>query len=480
MKTPRYVADARSVPAILTTPRYIANFDSATAMLRATGRYLRGKDFPQVGMVPSPLIPALQPVATLINLLPRKARERLYVRSGWGEAIPSEKLDKVKAEDISRWVVSQYPRRRYPAAMIGSANGAAVHLCAALGIPWLPQTWLIPVRHPSVPVDEPRQGLEWSREPARRLLDANPDLQLHHMHDPNQDRLMLELMTYFRVKRLRLGQTYEKFLEETLLPGATVFLLECQLPWPTTLAGERHIFQMGAPGGATPEEYINGSERVEEYLARYGSHRRRWDPPEPDGERPEAEWGFEPALREDVERFARERGYKVRRIVFREPEHLSPLVADLYRWWYRERRMRVNRLLVESFIVLDPYWAVRTGSAPFWCKFAMEPPLAFLEEYLDGAGPYDEIHMMLFSHGVDSVGLVPVERWREVLGRARRQGSFIGVDERRFPRDFATFVRYYEAIQKIPARYPIPGPMALGQLDAFLSQAENRYEVEWI
>ena len=34
-------------------------------------------------------------------------------------------------------------------------------------------------------------------------------------------------------------------------------------------------------------------------------------------------------------RFARERGYRVRRIVFDEPEALSPLVADLYRWWYR-------------------------------------------------------------------------------------------------------------------------------------------------
>jgi hypothetical protein len=63
---------------------------------------------------------------------------------------------------------------------------------------------------------------------------------------------------------------------------------------------------------------------VEEYLRRYGVPRRHWDPPEPDDERPETEWGFEPALREDVEGFARERGYRVRRIVFEEPERLSP------------------------------------------------------------------------------------------------------------------------------------------------------------
>jgi hypothetical protein len=32
-----------------------------------------------------------------------------------------------------------------------------------------------------------------------------------------------------------------------------------------------------------------------------------------DAERPEAEWGFEPALGEDVERFAADRGYRLRR-----------------------------------------------------------------------------------------------------------------------------------------------------------------------
>jgi hypothetical protein len=460
------------------TPGYIANFDSATAMLRATARYLRGRDFPQLGMMPAGAMPLMEPVARLINALPEKARERLYVRSGWGEAIPPKNLGDVSAEEVSRWMVSEYPRRRHQAAAIGSSNGALVHLWAALGIPWLPQTFLIPVRRKVHP-DEPQENMEWGKEHAPGLLEANPELTLHHMHDANQDRLMIERMTYFRVKRLRLGETYERFLEETLPPGGTIFLVECRLRWPTTRVAERHVFQHGAPGGATPEEYLRGGERVEEYLKRYGSHRRRWDPPEPDGESPEAEWGFEPALEEDVERFARERGYRVRRIVFEEPEELSLLVADLYRWWYKQRGLCANRLLVESFVVMEPYWALRTGSVPFWSKFAMELPLAFLERYLDGADPYDHINLMLFSHGVDSVGLVPIERWRSLIGRARKRGAFVGVDEQRFPRDFATFIRYYTEVKKIPARYPLPGPLALSHLDAFLERAGDRYPVRW-
>jgi hypothetical protein len=115
------------------------------------------------------------------------------------------------------------------------------------------------------------------------------------------------------------------------------------------------VFQQGALGGATVSEAHQGSERVADYLRRYGSHRRRWDPPPPDADRPEAEWGFEPALGEDVERFAADRGYRVRRIVFDQPEDLSPLVADLYRDWYRRRGLPTRACLARrsSF---QPEW----------------------------------------------------------------------------------------------------------------------------
>ncbi len=200
----------------------------------------------------------------------------------------------------------------------------------------------------------------------------------------------------------------------------------------------------------------------------------------PDGERPEAEWGFDPALREDVEWFARERDYSgVRRILFEEPGGLSPLVADLYRRWYEERGLPKNRLVVESFILMEPWWALRTGSVPFWMVFNMEPSAEALERYLEGTEPYDHIYLMLFSHGVDSIGLAPIGRWRSVLQRARKHGGFVGVDERRFPRDFAAFVRYHADLKKVPARYPMPGPLPLARLDEFIGRATNRYPVRW-
>jgi hypothetical protein len=456
-------------------PSYIANFDSAAAMLRATARFLHGKDFPALGIGA-----ALGPLTPAVNWLPRRPREIFFSVGGWSEGLSASRIHTVRAEDVAEWMVSLYPRRPYPAIAIGSSGGAMVHLYAALGIPWLPQTYLIAVSQTDVHPDDGRHGMEAARHPARILLEHNPELTLHHMHDPNQDRLMLHLMTYFRVKRRSLGHAYERFINEHLEPGGILLLVECKRRWPTTRLGERHVFQFGALGGATPEEFFQGSPRVEDYLARYQSHLRRWDPPEPNGESAEAEWGFEEALREDVERLAAERGYRVVRVEFDEPEHPSPLVADLYRWWYAQRRLHPKRLLIESFILLEPYWALRVGAVPFWMKFNMEASAEWVEQYVQHAGPFDDIRLILFSHGVECVGLPPIERWRALLAQARRVGAFAGVDDTQYPRDFGVFGRYHTALTRLPARYPIPGPLSFGQLSEFLAQQGERYPVRWV
>lgn len=447
-------------------PPYIPNFDSASAMVAALARFLHGRDFPALGTGPSSRL-----LGRSVDALPRAVREQIYIWSGWIEAVPSRTLGDIRAEDISRWVVSLYPERRYPLVLVGSASGALVHLAAALGVPWLPQTFFIPVRHGGeLHPDEGKRALEWGIEHARPLLEANPELQLHHMHDPNQDRLMIQRMAYFRVKRRRLGETYERFLEERLEPEGTIVLVDCRRTWPCTRVADRHVFQFGALGGATEDEFLHGGPRVEDYLTRYGSHRRRWDPPEADEEVPEAEWGFEPSLAEDL----LATGRRVVRLAFDEPEHPSPLVADLYRAWHRERGLPANRLLVESFILLEPYWALRTGSVPFWMKFNMEPCSDWLEAYLDQSEPWDEILLMLFSHGVHSVGFPPIDRWRSLLERARERGKFVAVDERRHPLDIGVYSRYSRELQRaIAARHPLPEPIAFERVEE--AAASGRY-----
>ena len=459
--------------------KYIADFDSAAAMTRGVARFLDGKAMPAMGMMPRLFSLAASPLARAVTMSPRSVREQIYTWSGWNEAIQARKLRKVRSDGLRQWAVDQYTKRSYPCLFIGSSGGAMTHLACALGAPWLPQTFLVPVRRHGVHPDEPRQDVSWGLDHAPKLLDHNSDIQIHHMHDPNQDRLMIQHMSYFRLKLRELGKPYEEFIKEVLDPGATIFVVDCQKKWPTTKLKDRYYFQHGAVGGATIEEFHEGSPRVEKYLQRYGSHRRRWDAPEPDAERPEAEWGFEPALLDDLERFAHEGGYHLRRISYDEPRDLSPLVADLYRWWYEQRGMVANRLVAESFVLTDPWWILRTGSVPFWMVFNKEPSAEAIEAYLDERPAFDEIGMTLFSHGVESVGLVPIERWRSILNQARERGFFIGVKEKRYPRDFSVLVDFNRRIRKeIKARYPMPGPLHQSQFDKFISAYGHQYDVE--
>jgi hypothetical protein len=122
----------------------------------------------------------------------------------------------------------------------------------------------------------------------------------------------------------------------------------------------------------------------------------------------------------------------------------------------------------------------RTGAVPFWLVFPTEPLDTFLESYLSRREPFDEIGMMLFSHGVESVGLVPIERWRRILDMARQRGSFIGVDEEAYPRDFAAMLRYHTDFKEVyKARYPLPPPLSLATFDEFLAERGQEYAVRF-
>lgn len=442
----------------------VADFDSASGQLRALARALTGRYFPRLGQgrLPAAAVRAA-------NLLPLPLRQQAYVLGGVLEAVDPSRLGEVDGHRVAGWIAGHYPRRRYPAVAIGSSNGAAVSLYTALGVPWLPQTFLLPVRHPRWPPDDAHRALEFGARAAGPLLAANPDLTLHHMHDPNQDRLMVAGMAYFRLKRLTLGRAYEQFLEECLEPGGAVLLLRHNLRWPATRVAERHVFQFGAAGGATAGEYHHGGPRVREFLRRHGSGRDRWDPPGPDGEAAEAEWGFAAPLAGDVRRWAASRGHPVREITLGEPEDLSPIVAGLFRRWYAARGMPAERLLVESFVMQDPAAALRSGSVPFWTLFPVEPSVRRLAGYLSAARPYAEIRALAFQHGVRSIGLAGLASWHAQLGRATRDGRFLALDESRYPADFAAMARYGAALRRQRPAYPLPErPLTIADADALL------------
>ena len=110
----------------------------------------------------------------LVNYLPRRAREWVYSIGGMTEAVSQREVGKLNFDDIAEWITSLLPKRSYPGVFIGSSNGALVHLAAALAIPWLPQTFLCPVRDALSDPDDARAPQPFGEQ---RDLEAFRDLR---------------------------------------------------------------------------------------------------------------------------------------------------------------------------------------------------------------------------------------------------------------------------------------------------------------
>ncbi|NLP60293.1 hypothetical protein [Paraburkholderia sacchari] len=425
-------------------PPGIARFDSAAAMAQALASALRGEPFASPSQ--SPLLDRLMPA---INALPKRQREWTYIVGGMSEGIGPGDAGRLDIERIAEWITGLYPRGSAGCAFVGSSNGAMIHLAAALGAPWLPQTFLCPVRAPFSDPDDVEHSFKAGGRIVEAMLAADSRIAVHQMHDPNQDRLMLHSIRYFRIKHRRLPLAYREFLLGTLERGATLYVVNCTRDWPVTSTGDRSYFQFGATGGATESEYLQGGERVRAFLEREGSARMRWEPPPPDTRAPEAEWGFDAALYEELERLAAGMDWRIVEIRFREPEALSFAAARVYRRWYEDADIEPRHLLVDSFMLMDPLTTLKLQALPFWLLFNVEPSADALQRFLEDEPAFETIDMMLFSHGVQSIGLAPISRWRALLDYAAGTGRFAGVDPERYPRDFATFSRFGQALAQL-------------------------------
>lgn len=255
----------------LTPDEVVASFDSASVLHAATAAALRGQSFPHLGN--NKLVGAAVRVG---GRLPWPVLRHLYTRIGASEGITPNRIGDVDMAAVPGWLADSYPRRPYPAVMLGSSNGALTHLAAAMQLPWLPGTVLVPVARTGDP-QRPVDAMRFGQQVAPPLLDRNADIVLHHMHDPVQDELMVARMTYFRLKWRTLPAAYAAFLTETLRPGAPVILVEDTSTWPVVRLSDRHVFQSGAQGGLDPDNYLS-----------------RPHTPTADDEAAEAEWGAEP------------------------------------------------------------------------------------------------------------------------------------------------------------------------------------------
>jgi hypothetical protein len=430
---------SRRGPDRLAPQDVVASFDSATVLHAGLAAALRGQPFPHLGHSAG--------TAAAVRVggrLPWPILRRLYTRIGASEGIDPQRLADVDMTAVAQCLADGYPQRGYPAALVGSTNGALAHLAAALQVPWLPGTVLVPVaRHgdPQRPVDALRFGERF----APRLLAANPDVVLHHMHDQVQDKLMVARMTYFRTKWRQFPEAYARFLTDCLIPGAPVVLVEDVSCWPVVRVGDRHVFQSGAQGGRHPQDYLRCPHT-----------------PQADDQAPEAEWGANPDFGTALSTWCSAHGHPLVKLSYSGPQAPAHAVATVIRDWYARRGEPADRLLVPSFVLGDPWRTINAAAVPFWTFFSVRPALQALEAHLEASAPYRMVDVLLFQHGVRSEGIAYPDQW---LATARRHGAtarLLAADRSRFPHDIASLGRYGRALADLPpARQPW-SPLAVG------------------
>jgi len=188
------------------------------------------------------------------------------------------------------------------------------------------------------------------------------------MHDPVQDRLMIQRMAMLRLKHLAIPAGYETLLS-SMPEDSPLYIIDCRYRWPRVRRGERYAFQTGGLGDFSYDEYKNGGPRVSEFLRAWNAPHARWDPPATNEEGPEAEWGYCEGLTDGLREIAHRRRLRLIRIKFDHPEAISALVADCYRWWHRQRGVTTSRVVGSCFAVLDASLMIQTGSIPYWLSF---------------------------------------------------------------------------------------------------------------
>lgn len=446
-------------------PRYVAAVDSCVSLVTALANALQGRPHAR------PPVPLVAQTATLLQKLPRSMVHALYRFGGWWEGVPVATLNSFDPELMNRWLLAHYPPRRYPCIAVGSANGAVVHLCAALGIPWLPQTVNVAVRR-SLAADEVGRAVQWVHDTVQPLLRNHPGILIHALHDPVQDRHLLAHMALLRTKRLTLGQCYRDFILQHLAPGGTILTIECGLAWKGVRLDERLCFQLGGYGDTAVEEYYGGGARVEAFLRSYGSAHRSWSLHHPIDTMPEAEWGYITDVNNDIKQLCTQQGYRLKRLCFSQPESLSGMVADIYKQWYHRYGIPTGRLMVECFSQMSPWWALRSGSIPYWMAFNTGVSLSALKRYLDTCPGLEEMYLMLMSHGVEGIGHVPIEQWMTLLGNAAQSGRLLANTPRYYPRDFASFQRLRSALESELAAHTIPvlPPLMIDEVMRFVNK----------
>lgn len=375
-------------------------------------------------------------------------------------ATSPERTDEIDAESVAQWIVHQYPGRSYPGVVVGSRHGAAVHLAAALGVPWLPAGFDIGVRWPDGSPADAAAAMSHGLAAALPVLDRNDRVLVRQVHDPVSAGAVAGREVRLHLRWQMLPEAYRSFLSENLAPGAFAILLRDVRGWPVLDGGGRYSFQIGsAVSGLDCDEYLGGPD-LREIVVRTGSASPWRSPPGAFG-RDCGEFGVEPGIDVDLRRWAFGHGGRVYSVIYAGPEVFSAAVADVYREWLRRNGKTGNRLVVESGRLIDPRQVIRTGMVPYWCENATRAAVTGAELWVAASAPFTSVEVFPEPAGLEWSRLATKEQWSAPARFATRRGVVDPGMARAYPLRPIAPRSATEALRAHPYDLPEPAPLAV-------------------
>ena len=395
----------------------------------------------------------LKPLVSLAYAFPVLGRK--FMRDQLVKGLIGRPADVVKKADINEILEEDFlsihrealAGRKFDCLFIGASNGGSLHLADIMHVPILGSGVNIFVSRESDP-DDVKGFVEFGRSIADGFLSANKHVEVVIHLDPIHDRTNLAEVFHFRVK-FWLPNAYRTFIKEHLNEGGNLVLFDVQEPWLHYKLDERLYYQAGGLDDLTPEEFVFGSKRIDEWLAGIGaSHRGGWGI---EGERPykrfDDEFGNSPEMATEMKEFAQDEGFHLIHVKVKRSHDLSALCTYLIHKAMMDEKIRPKGVILEQYTQCVPLAVRRLTLLPVWTYFVSRTSFkdarrmldTVFSEYLDEA----EELVFLPTQPLNPSPLgdfVTFEEWEQLLHKYPVRKLDILTNRELYPLDTASLV----------------------------------------
>ncbi len=271
---------------------------------------------------------------------------------------------------------------KFDSIILGAPNGGIVNLAVAMEVPYLCSQFRLPVLVGSKRRDDMQPYAKVVNLLGESWTAKHQWTSVCCLVDPVHDRMDMGVYAHVRSKFIDIPPAYKDFIESHLNPGGTLIFINVAYSWPKYRLRNRTYLQVGGLGDIKPKEYIEGSERLDHYLALEDPNLRSgWDLPNYElVQRPESEWGVEPELKETVLNYCKQKGYDLLYLEHGHPAGFNIIAAHAMHMKNTADGGNCGGHCINIFWTLCPTLALRNRLLSSWFTFTDKASLKVAEQ----------------------------------------------------------------------------------------------------